>query len=48
MNADGSNQIRLVEVSGRCTGPVWSPDGKRIAFAQSWEGTADIFAYDLP
>jgi Tol biopolymer transport system component len=32
MNADGSELINLTDVSGRIKQPVWSPNGKHIAF----------------
>jgi TolB protein len=32
MNADGSEQTRLTGPPGMAFGPVWSPDGRRIAF----------------
>src|SRR5579871_3933074 len=33
MNSDGSNQHRITDIkTGDACGPVWSPDGKRIAF----------------
>lgn len=35
MNADGSDQVRLLETSGRAKQPVWSPDGSRIAMIMS-------------
>jgi Tol biopolymer transport system component len=35
MNADGSEQMRLVKTSGRAKQPVWSPDGSRIALIMS-------------
>lgn len=34
MNADGSGMRRLYAASGVASGPRWSPDGRRIAFAQ--------------
>src|SRR5215210_866616 len=39
MNADGSDQTKLVEELGASSSPAWSPDGKTIAFALS--GTDD-------
>jgi Tol biopolymer transport system component len=32
MNADGSDQTRLTNSPGKDSSPVWSPDGKQIAF----------------
>ena len=32
MNADGSHQRALTQNTGFCGVPVWSPDGKRIAY----------------
>ena len=32
MNADGSDQYQLTDTDGHEHGPVWSPDGSRIAF----------------
>jgi Tol biopolymer transport system component len=34
MNSDGSNQVKVSTMAGE-TGPVWSPDGSRIAFTLS-------------
>jgi len=44
MDADGSNQTRLIDIFG--VYPTWSPDGKVIAFCSVGED-ADIYAVDL-
>lgn len=31
--ADGTNALQLTSLPGRCRDPVWSPEGRRIAFA---------------
>ncbi len=40
-NPQGVNLVRLTDDEDR--GPVWSPDGSRIAFVRSNEGKGDIF-----
>jgi Tol biopolymer transport system component len=37
MNADGSGQRRLTRNTVRDSYPVWSPDGRRIAFERNWQ-----------
>jgi len=32
INSDGTKSIKMTEFPGRARGPVWSPDGKMIAF----------------
>lgn len=43
MNADGSNQRALTTDPSRDQGPVWSPDGSRIAFMSDRDGDTEIF-----
>jgi Tol biopolymer transport system component len=38
MNADGSGQRRLAGTIGKEPTPVWSPDGRKIAFARQRAG----------
>ena len=37
VNADGSGERRLTRNTGRDSNPVWSPDGRRIAFESNWQ-----------
>jgi TolB protein len=52
MNTDGTDQTRLTNDAGKVTNsayqqvdenPVWSPDGKRIAFDSSRDGQLEIY-----
>lgn len=42
-NRDGSNARRLTVDKGVETNPVFSPDGKTIAFNASYDGNADVY-----
>ncbi len=42
-NADGSNPIRLTIDEGVESNPVFSPDGKLIAFSAEYDGNVDVF-----
>jgi len=43
MNADGTGERRLTTSPGHDSGPVWSPDGKRLAFFSRRGGNTDIY-----
>jgi Big-like domain-containing protein/WD40 repeat protein len=46
MNADGSGRTRLTDHFGSVSGPVWSPDGSKIAFASDQTGRSEIYVMD--
>ena len=46
MNDDGSSQRRLTSNGADDLSPVWSPDGKRIAFTSLRNGNYDIYVMD--
>jgi Tol biopolymer transport system component len=43
MDADGSHQHRLTRNQAGNGFPVWSPDGRHIAFQSSRDGKLDIY-----
>jgi Tol biopolymer transport system component len=43
MNADGSQQRNLTNISGSDVTPVWSPDGKHISFQSLRDGNYEIY-----
>lgn len=47
MDADGSNQTKLIEIEGDISGLTWSSDGKRIAFAADSGLDTHIYTFDV-
>ena len=43
MNADGSDVRQLTNTPGKEEGPVWSPDGTKIAFSSDRDGQQEIY-----
>jgi len=43
MRADGSDPVRLTDGQANDTSPVWSPDGRRIAFVSDRDGNREVY-----
>lgn len=43
MNADGTNQVNLTNDPAADQGPVWSPDGTKIAFDSGRDGDEEVW-----
>ena len=43
MNTDGTNWIRLTTSDANDWNPIWSPDGKWIAFSSDQDGNNEIY-----
>lgn len=44
---DGSNPVRLTSHPADERDPVFSPDGKKIAYTANYDGNADVFVIDV-
>ena len=43
VSAEGGKAVQLTTQDSYESSPVWSPDGKQIAFASNRYGTSDLF-----
>ena len=43
MDSDGNNQTRLTFNEASDTYPVWSPDGRHIAFTSQRDGNEEVY-----
>src|SRR6266566_95080 len=47
MNPDGSGVSRVTNDTGGSIDPIWSPDGKRIAYANFHSGRSEVFVINV-
>ncbi len=47
MNPDGSGVARVTNDTGGSIDPIWSPDGKRIAYANFHSGRSEVFVINV-
>ena len=46
-NTDGSDPHRLTSNTANETGPIFSPDGTRIAFSANYQGNTDVYSISV-
>jgi hypothetical protein len=43
MRSDGSDPVKLTHVNSNNTSPIWSPDGRKIAFVSDRDGNREVY-----
>ncbi len=47
MNADGSESVPVSATGADDAGPIWSPDGQKLAFVSQRDGNKEIYVMDI-
>lgn len=47
MNTDGSNPHSISDGTGNDTSPVWSPNGRQLAFVSQRDGNREVYVMDI-
>ncbi len=47
LSLDGKTETRLIDTPGDYLFPLWTPDGKRIAYIADHDGTTDLWTLDI-